>query len=454
MGGSIRISGSPSAISDITVAAGWQVLDCAAGENDQTIRMVCIDESLGCNHLFQDGAVDTVVRLPQNCNSGPFARVADHWIIDDETVMTSDDSASQIHVLRVDEDFEKASGRHGDVSFQILAQTDVQTAGKHRKRPTFESTNGETETVTASNDTTILEITLQCATQDEFSFGELVSELESNIAFTITIQLTVGGRIIPPVVSSLEFSAPTNASIGGTSVSATSLQGFVSGVTLELVDVALPGFSLSNLITVAPTFTIAAFFDGSIVNQTNFEPVLGLDFSINALQFQFPVNGAPVVADVSAPSVPVSIFAAPNEFASAEWAFHINSQLNVFINGLGESTNLFVNYSAGFEGRMLATSGGTPNSVSACTNIIKVVSIFVGNIGAFFQLFGPDDTVTLFESTFPMIDFCGESPLSSSSPTRLRSRSPLQKRDDPVVASCPLPAPTAIDTITFEGMSE
>ena len=53
---------------------------------------------------------------------------------------------------------------------------------------------------------------------------------------------------------------------------------------------------------------------------------------------------------------------------------------------------------------MLATPGSASNSVSACTTIIKIVSIVVGNEGAFFTIFGPDDSVVLFEETFPMID--------------------------------------------------
>ncbi len=59
-------SGSPSAISDITTAAGWQILNCTDSTNNQTIRLVCTDESMGCTHIFQEGAVDTIVRLPQD----------------------------------------------------------------------------------------------------------------------------------------------------------------------------------------------------------------------------------------------------------------------------------------------------------------------------------------------------------------------------------------------------
>lgn len=43
------------------------VLDCDADSMSQDIRIVCMDETPGgCSHLYNDGAVDTLVRLPQS----------------------------------------------------------------------------------------------------------------------------------------------------------------------------------------------------------------------------------------------------------------------------------------------------------------------------------------------------------------------------------------------------
>ena len=59
-------SGSPTAVSDLTPAAGWQILDCDSNSTAQDIRAVCADPSASCEHLFQGGAVGTIVRLPEN----------------------------------------------------------------------------------------------------------------------------------------------------------------------------------------------------------------------------------------------------------------------------------------------------------------------------------------------------------------------------------------------------
>ena len=59
-------AGSTKAISDITPAAGWTILDCDAGKTAQTIRAVCTGASSDCSHLYQGGAAGTIVRLPES----------------------------------------------------------------------------------------------------------------------------------------------------------------------------------------------------------------------------------------------------------------------------------------------------------------------------------------------------------------------------------------------------
>lgn len=71
------------------------------------IRLVCMDGSAGlCDHVYKDGAQDTVVRLPNEvrdifllfdstpahrrhqCGRMPFARIAREWDSEDQTIPT------------------------------------------------------------------------------------------------------------------------------------------------------------------------------------------------------------------------------------------------------------------------------------------------------------------------------------------------------------------------------
>nr|GAT55123.1 predicted protein [Mycena chlorophos] len=92
---SFKIWGSASAISDITPAAGWQILDCDPSLNAQSIRLVCVqgdanDTSSNCAHLYQnDGPVNKLVRLPDDCGSSAFARVASSSVSSNQTLPSS-----------------------------------------------------------------------------------------------------------------------------------------------------------------------------------------------------------------------------------------------------------------------------------------------------------------------------------------------------------------------------
>jgi hypothetical protein len=67
-------NGNPNAISDITDAAGWQMVSCDKNKAAQDIKIKCKStdaKSAGCDHLFQNGAEETIVRLPQNVGHRP-----------------------------------------------------------------------------------------------------------------------------------------------------------------------------------------------------------------------------------------------------------------------------------------------------------------------------------------------------------------------------------------------
>jgi hypothetical protein len=54
--------------------------------DDQDIRLVCTSDDAACDHIYQGGAVGTVVRLPESCGAGPFAVVTRAWVPADQSV--------------------------------------------------------------------------------------------------------------------------------------------------------------------------------------------------------------------------------------------------------------------------------------------------------------------------------------------------------------------------------
>ncbi|KAK0220849.1 hypothetical protein EDD85DRAFT_863679 [Armillaria nabsnona] len=132
--GSLKIWGSADALSDITPAAGWEILDCSPDRLEQDIRLVCSHnstDSANCDHLYQnDGPVGKIVRLPENCGQNAFARVARAWDPEDQSlpsdvaarVVRRDGTTPPVKALALDTNFAATnSSKAGTVNFAIVA---------------------------------------------------------------------------------------------------------------------------------------------------------------------------------------------------------------------------------------------------------------------------------------------------------------------------------------------
>ncbi|KAJ8691189.1 hypothetical protein PTI98_010783 [Pleurotus ostreatus] len=134
---SIKMVGAPLAITDITPAAGWVVLDCDANAASQEIRLVCNSddaEAAGCSHLFEgDGPVHKYVRLPESCGSEPFARIADYRVHENQSIpehaaskiSRRDGVAPQVFSVSIDDDFARVDETKYGKVFALVVGTNM-----------------------------------------------------------------------------------------------------------------------------------------------------------------------------------------------------------------------------------------------------------------------------------------------------------------------------------------
>ncbi|KDQ25430.1 hypothetical protein PLEOSDRAFT_1046128, partial [Pleurotus ostreatus PC15] len=117
--------GAPLAITDITPAAGWVVLDCDANAASQEIRLV---------HLFEgDGPVHKYVRLPESCGSEPFARIADYRVHENQSIpehaaskiSRRDGVAPQVFSVSIDDDFARVDETKYGKVFALVVGTNM-----------------------------------------------------------------------------------------------------------------------------------------------------------------------------------------------------------------------------------------------------------------------------------------------------------------------------------------
>ncbi|KLO17561.1 hypothetical protein SCHPADRAFT_886884 [Schizopora paradoxa] len=443
MSGTIQISGSSSSISDITPAAGWQILDCSGSTNNQTVRLVCTDESLGCGHIFQNGAQDTIVRLPQGCGVGPFVRVANHSISDDQSiptkvtsrVMKRDGTTPQVHALQIDDDFSQASGQHGNVSFEVHAQGDFRVANgpKQSKRQngsgsTFEVVFIQPESVTPFD----LNLTCPAAdgtTQTQFMFGSVSLD---RAQFNTTIDITSTGTMSPPNIETLSFSAPSDALIILQSNFEAGLQGSTD-IGFDLGSETFPSFSIAGVLEISPVFSVSGSASVNAQLLTNFIPETAFDISITDLQFTYPSNEPPASVNIPAPGLSFDVLALPTAGSFAEFNIGALFEFVVGVSAFSQSVGLEFSYS--FSSNMILDS--TPTSEDdeqVCIEINDVSQLNLGNSNAFFDAFSSGNTETIFSGAGSLFSNCTTLALGPAPDVTHATRSTLQSRDG---VSCP-----------------
>ncbi|KAJ6528510.1 hypothetical protein B0H19DRAFT_1385185 [Mycena capillaripes] len=146
--------GSTDAITDITSAAGWQIIGCNSTVLSQDIRLVCTtgsdrDPNSLCSHLYQStGAVNKLVRLPEDCGASPFARISKSWIPADQSIpahvrrmFRRDGPAPVVKALSIDTNFDQVDySKTGIVNIAIQganvpgAPTDMEAPTGSRRR--------------------------------------------------------------------------------------------------------------------------------------------------------------------------------------------------------------------------------------------------------------------------------------------------------------------------------
>jgi len=480
MGGSIEISGSPSAISDITPAAGWQVLNCTNSASSQTISLVCTDENKGCGHLFQGGAQDTVIRLPENCGSGPFVRVANHWIPDDQSTPSDvasnltrrDGTFPQVHILQIDDDFEHTSNssvkcssistsyrnlfiRHGTVSFEIRAQGDLLADAKRRKRQTGSGFENEPP-VSLSQRNFLFNDNITACPQSLDGSGTSNAILAAKLtlddtSFMITVNLVSSGTMNPPSITTISFSAPTNAEIVGVLAAQFTLQGTVDAMGVQLANSVFPSFTIGGFMTINPSFSVVSNAMGSVQLQTFFNPFINFEWDVGNLQFTYPSNFPPPTATVSTPTQQFSLLMLPAVNSNVEIAVNILFELLVQVSAFSQSVDLTVTHNLGFDMEMQATPAATGtggNNEDVCVDIVNTFSIAVANSGPFFKAFAQANSQTAFQNANIVVSSCQTVPLGPAPQSSRLARSSLYSRDS---FSCPPALPIPQSLIRLQG---
>jgi hypothetical protein len=121
-------------VADLSQASGWEILDCPSDwdKGSVDVRLVCTtsDPEANCHHVIEEGAENTIVRLPSNCGAGPFARVAQWTVSKDQSIPSGSvadrklrrrNLTPEVVAATLDYRFTAIPADRGTVTFDVVA---------------------------------------------------------------------------------------------------------------------------------------------------------------------------------------------------------------------------------------------------------------------------------------------------------------------------------------------
>ncbi|KAJ7674019.1 hypothetical protein DFH06DRAFT_963088, partial [Mycena polygramma] len=441
--GTMRVWGAPTAISDITSAAGWTILNCDPNALDQDIRLVCTGAESECNHLFQgaSGATNTLVRLPQNCGANAFARVSRNWIHADQSLPANlkrkfarRSDPPLVQGLAVDTNFAAADPTNGDVNIAIagtnvpgqggnLSVTPPPPAPQRRSRlqqrglgsfieGAFKKFNSFDKSVTQALPPVDFDKTQNLFSQSIDCSAPAVSasvslDVEAKAHAVVTIGMSAVGTIIPPKLSEFGVFGGLDADFTGTMTFTGSASGGVDSGVIPVFQVGIPGLDFPGLLTLGPTFQVGVQGTATLDVQANAKVVL--DYTVSGAKMFFPPADSVTSGGSFTPGdSPLSLSVAPDVESKAVLAGHIIPSLQLGIIALGGVAKATVSLNLDASATMTLTldasanAGASTNGTSAsgqvngCVDVGAELDVNAGADANFFGLFDPSTKVNLF----------------------------------------------------------
>ncbi|KAJ7708174.1 hypothetical protein B0H17DRAFT_971719 [Mycena rosella] len=458
--GTLKIWGASDAISDITPAAGWTILDCDKGAMAQDVRLVCHD-STGCPHLtLNTGAAGKLVRLPESCGQSAFARVTRDWVHANQTLPAElasklrrrDGELPEVKGLSIDADFDSPASQAGPVNFAIHGLTSSvppNPAPQRRSRfapaqrtvndrsvisvlqqafQEFNSFNQSTmqklPEVNLKKSFPLLDEKLSCPAIGKLpAFDVSVSgDVEMCAVLNVTVALTAVGTLMPANFTKFGLVVGMDADLEGTLTLSSTATATLDSGKVELTQVGIPGLDFPGILTVGPTFVVQAELTGTL--DVEVDLTVDLSYCISNAKLFYPPSPYNTNSGKFTPNnSPLNFSVSPGFKSSATLDAHIIPGLDFGISAIGDLAQATISLDFDASSTMTLTLDGAANasgnvstsgvdvasksaSVNGCVDIGAGLSINAGADGSFFGLFDFAPSVNLFTKNFDFFNKC------------------------------------------------
>ncbi|PIL27869.1 hypothetical protein GSI_09991 [Ganoderma sinense ZZ0214-1] len=427
--GTMLLSGSNSSISDLTPAGGWTIIDCNATAADQEIRVVCSDASK-CDHLNLNGAENTVVRLPDDCSSEPFAVVTRVWNHTDQSIPASRRSLLErrgvpqrpVQGISLSTDFAAINvSQHGNITVSVVGSSTPGIASSAiLSRQTTKT--GSISLPDTTFETNLFNDSFSCPQSGDIPGfdGSIVVDLKGAVSGSLDYVVTYDTILSIPELSTVNLTVDFGAALDGTlSVNADLVGSFTTG-EVALYTVSLPGLDFGSIFQLGPTFTIYGEADATL--DTTLVMDVDLAYTISGGELVYPPPSSQAPGGIFSPgSSNIKLSANPNVTANATLVAHLIPTIAFGVSVLGYTSAIYLDLDAHAE-LDLALTGAAAGSVSTglgggnttttgtgtgggCVDISTGLAVDVG-ADVDLVIFKIGENVTLFSHTWDLYKTC------------------------------------------------
>ncbi|KAF9526795.1 hypothetical protein CPB83DRAFT_794315 [Crepidotus variabilis] len=460
--GTLKIWGPTTAISDVTPAAGWNILNCSPDLLAQDIRLVCQDgKTEACNHLFSNtttlgNAVGKVVRLPENCGKSAFAIVTNAQVSQDQSIPANskvsrrDGSQPVVHALSLATKFTGKRAAEDAVHFALRSANTPGANGdlpipppkdgaqRRRRSPAGNNTRiaGEARgfwdwvdgiidditglddwsindgfTITGidvDNTYTLLDETISCP---PVTAGVSVT-CNAQAYAAVYIGAVATGTYVPPWIDEFALVSSVSANFGGSLNLHASAAGTADSGSVTLFEAGLPGLDWPGVLTIGPTFKIDAQASANL--NANVDANVGLNYAINQALFTYPPQTTPT-GNYGVGNTPLTISASASGSVSGNINGRIVPSVNFGLSALegAASAEVFLNMEANAAVTLSASgsiSGGnsvsTSGTYNGCVGVNGGLSVNAGASGDLFGLWSDSTQVALWNHDYQIYNKC------------------------------------------------
>ncbi|KAI0092175.1 hypothetical protein BDY19DRAFT_884355 [Irpex rosettiformis] len=501
--GSLQLSGSPNAISDLTTAAGWTILDCNSTQVNQDIRVVCTGNTDDCGHLYSGGAENKLVRLPQNCGAMPFARVAKEWTHENQTIPAqvqatiqkrdnSSTSTPTVRGIRLDVNFaaidptkngnvtmfiqgSNAAGGNGNFTVTPAAQrrgllgdiaNDIKGASSSNLACcialSFSVNKSTSHTVDFDKAFTLFDQSIDCPATGKLPDikGEVKVAVEPKVHAVVGFGVVAAGTVVPPKVTDFGLFASLDGSLNGTLTLDASASATLDSGKIQIFQVGIPGLDFPGILSIGPSFVVNA--QGIATIDTDLKLGVDLAYNINNAKLFFPPGKQSSGGDFAPANTDLTLAATPNVAASGSVEAHIIPSLQFgldALNGLAKATinldldtsaKLTLSLQAGATISTSTTSSSNSNSTNVdtsfggCVDLSVGLAVTAGADATFLSLFDQSTSVTLFQKDFDLFNKCFGSSANKKRWTSFLPSYPARRHPRDVLARRALKCSTSL----------